>query len=200
MRGWLFGVALMLAGGPALAAVPDAPPSPMIDVLSAPATAKAPFAQTLHMGGAKFELETDSLADIVKLIGTGTLGHMGDAGSSYSWVCYSLPHARLWLSGGEGGDLDTVTAQVSEEAASASCPALPAAYRSVNLDGAIWLGVSEAAAVKRLGPAGKSATNWRAWHRKLAFKTDKVDEDDGLAVRIDGGKVVFLEGQRSRRY
>lgn len=200
MRAWLLGMIAGLTAGSAMAAdLPVAPPSPMIETRGASPT-RAAFAQTLRMGKLKFDLAEDRLSDVVKLIGAGTIGRMGDGGEVLFWACYTLPHTRVWLAAGESETLDTVTAQVSNAPPSASCPALPASYQAISLDGAIWLNMSEADLTRRLGPAGKSAGGWQAWRRDLTMAVDKIDEYDGLAARIDGGRVIFLQMQRARSY
>ncbi|MEI9904674.1 MAG: hypothetical protein WDN06_12390 [Asticcacaulis sp.] len=201
MRGWLLAMAAMLTAGPVMAQ-PAAPPSPLMNASAAPATVKTAFAQTVSLGKRTFKLDEDQLPAVARAIGAGTPGHAGDGGDSFTWLCYTLTkaHVRLWLSGGEGGQLDTVTAQASDMPASAECPAMPAAYQAVKIDTWAWLGMSEGDFTQKLGPASKTADAWRGWHRALTMPADKVDEDDSLAMRIETGKVVYLSVSRTATY
>ncbi len=202
MRGWLIGLALM-AAWPALADdLPVAPPSPLANAGAAPATTKVALAVSVTLGKYEARLGETPLNEVYKTIGAGVMEHMGDGGESLEWLCYTLSsdHARLWLSAGESGKLDTITATVSDAAPSSHCPEMPDRFGPTHVDRGIWLGLSEAAMTRMLGPAGNSAGPWRMFHRKLEMPASWVDEDDTLAVRFDKNRLVFLAVSREVTY
>ncbi len=199
MRAGMIALSVALIAGPALAAdLPFAPPSPMVDAMSAKAT-KTAFSKTFSIGTWSAPFEDTPLTEVQKHFG-GTIALQGDAGNAERWLCYDLPdsHQRLWLTAYEinGGRVAEVTmTQVTAPAQSPQCPVLPAGTK-VNVDGLVALGAAPAALTSKLGKPGLQKADWAAWHREVPSGKD-CTEDESLAVRSDNGHIAYFTAYRT---
>lgn len=199
------GAATMLANGATQAGErPMMPPSPMVDPAGAKATTARPVAQSVSLGGKTYALDDAvNLSKLAAELGSVAPGHTGDAGDSFSWVCYALPaqQLRLWLAAGEGGKLDMVTVQSSQAAPSASCPVAAGNLAPVTIDGIISVGMTEEQLKARLGPPARSESGWWVYRRSVDMQEGaRMDEDDELVVHVDKGRIVYLQAKRTATY
>ena len=187
-----------------------APPEfPFPDGL-AQATLAARPATALHLGDYAVQFEQTALLDVVHTLGSGKINHQGDAGGSLSWICYDIPGKRLtqrlWITAGElqnGKVADGVIAREAVLPRTPDCPVLPAKYRPAQIDHALWLGSSRAAADHALGPASSERGGWLEYEYQGKYRVAApqsggdanlidYDEVDGLLLRLLDGRVVEL--------
>lgn len=195
MRGWILGVAVMLAAGPALADdLPVAPPSPMIDPYGGKEMAKGPAVATFALGGFHGQFQTTSLDKIRAAVGAGAVQKVPGQ-DLFDYLCYDLPSggARVWLAvtdemGNTGDLVDSVTVKPLEpsDPKSRACPALPARFAPAAIDGNFRLGMSRADLLRLLGQPSLDAGGW------LVFQGAANDSRETVTVRLDKDKVVFL--------
>ena len=200
MRAILSVMCGMVLAGTALAGdLPVAPPSPMA-TFSKPTTT-VPFSQSVSFGGTKVDLESRTVIQMKTAIGVGVVDDMGSAGDHITWLCYDLPEtrARVWIWGGESGRFDSLTAEVLSDRApkSSHCPALPAKFRPIAIDGWLWLGASREALIKHLGAPATETGGWLVFSREVSGSRD---EDDRLVVRLENGRVAALWASRETTY
>ncbi|ESQ75385.1 hypothetical protein ABAC402_09795 [Asticcacaulis sp. AC402] len=131
-------------------------------------------------------------------LGSGIIDSLGDGGERIEWLCYDLPGARLWLTE-ELSEISEVTMMKRSKAApvSSHCPALPAKFHSVKVDGYLTLGTSRADLIQRLGQPARQAGDWLTFHRTSSTKGDEYNE---LVIRLDNGKVAALWAKRLTTY
>lgn len=199
MRARVMALSVALFAGQAAAAdLPFAPPSPMVDAMSAKPTRTA-FARGFAIASWRGTFETTHLIDVQKRFG-GTIARQGDAGTSEQWLCYDLPdsHQRLWLVSYEinGGTVAEVTmAEASAPAQSPQCPALTAGTK-VNIDGFVGLGTPAMSLAGKLGKPGLEKADWAAWYRNVPAGKG-CTEDETLAARSDHGHIAFVSAHRT---
>ncbi len=189
------GMMLMMASGAEAADLAIAPPTPVVS-RDAPASTTVPFAQGFQLGSFRGGFEDTKLEAVRKFVASGVIDRQGDAGDAEAWLCYDLPGGqRVWLSSGEisGGAVDRITLWPAGTARSSHCPAVPAGFAGVAVDG-IGLGTTEIELIKRLGQPGKRANGWLVFHH--AAKKGQMDDDQTLVVKIDSGRVSALEVSR----
>lgn len=176
---------LILSTGIAQAAVRTAaPPSPPLDTLGAPAV-KALFARDLNLGQSKYKLDDLLIAELPRMTG---VGHM-DLMPGVAWVCYDLSDGqRVWFSSGgkaSFGFLDNVT--LTRAAGSAGrCPALPAKFSPIAIDGTIRLGMTKADLIGRLGTPSRQIDTW------VVYSGRSEKGRTGLAVQFANDKAIFI--------
>lgn len=176
-----------------------------LDLNSVPATLKLPVNKIL-LGDFVVELESTTLDDVQKIIGSGIIQHRGDAGDSEYWLCYSIPTKkepqRIWFSSGEmGGDNHAILSIAAKSGAYGlkDCPELPAKFRKVSFGNALWLG-NDSGTLKTLfgEPSGKSG-NW--WIYSYAGKSLPGPQDAPnvaydvtatVEAEVKDGKIVTL--------
>ena len=138
-------VGATIIAGSAFATEGAPPPNGLPDdaeVLQSAPNVRALFAPSVRLGGVEIVLEETLLTAIRDSIGVGQIAHLGDAGSSLYWLCYTndrpaLPY-RIWLSRGAlhgSGEVNAVTAELLGEnrAPTADCPLLPASFTSITV-------------------------------------------------------------------
>jgi hypothetical protein len=189
-----------------------APPKlPNIDHVR-PTLKESPVSNVL-LGTLAIKLESTSLDDILNAAGSGDINHMGDAGGSQYWICYTLPFndesERIWFSSGELGGpdnkIDSFYAVIDEKVkSSTSCPELPARLRPASLSNGVGLGAASDMLDRRLGKPSAKIGGWRfysytgptsgLWIDPVTGKSRKKEfEELGiLGVRIRDGKIVGL--------
>ena len=200
MRGWLLGLAMLVtAGSVAAQDLPVAPPSPLVDPYGGKAMKKAPVVDNFALGGARGQFQVTSLDKVRAAVGGGVVQKVPGQGL-FDYLCYDLPSAgeRVWLAvtdemGNEGDLVDSVTVKPlqSSDPKSRTCPALPARFAPVIVDGGVRLGMSRKDIIRVLGQPSLDTGGW------LVFWSDADDNRMTVTARIDGGKVVFLYVSRT---
>lgn len=145
------------------------PPKTPKNFYSEPPSSHNMLSAGVHLGYLHILFEQTTLASVIHEAGEGKIGHVGDAGESIYWVCYTVTtHARgrIWLiahgeMGGPEHRIGLVDAKYDERASPTSdCPALPVKLGEFSFDGNIVLGMSDSAAIDTLGPIYKRQNSW----------------------------------------
>jgi hypothetical protein len=131
------------------------------DIISIDATLKVDPVRKIQIGKFIAGFESTTLDEIRKFLGTGSIDHSGDAGSSQYWLCYSLPGQRVWfISHGEMGGSTHVLTQVRvistdpKKVENKSCPTLPPEVKPIQFDFG-WIGTTKESLIDSLGqPSG----------------------------------------------
>ena len=195
MRSWLLGMGMMLAAGSALAGdLPVAPPSPMVDPYGGKVMAKAPAVSEFALGGLHGQFGATTFEKTSAATGAGSVEKLPGQ-DLFNYLCYDLPSAkaRVWLAatdemGNAGNQIDSITVKPIEasDPRSKACPALPARFGPVSIDGRISLGMTRQALVAALGQPSLDTGGW------MVFHGEGTDRRMTITVRIDAGKVAFL--------
>lgn len=194
-------MAAALVLGSAFAAVPP-PQDPVGDTISWPQISKSPPATELRLGTLQVQLEKTTLRTI-QASAKGTISHRGDAAGSFFWLCYALPHQRVWvLSHGEmGGPEHEVTEinaeKVKGQGSAANCPDLPQNLQPISLHGGIWIGSSQESVIKALGPPSYTKGQWQSFNYDGKVKghcpPDGYDLTNWMLIKIHLGRVVAIK-------
>jgi hypothetical protein len=150
-----------IVGGDAAQAGDMVPPPAVPSDNAAAATLARMPSSRLRLGPLDIVLEETPLPVVRELLSTGAIAERGSTAQRMSWLCYTYDsdgaRQRVWIiSSSDFGEADHVADGVAaeivdaNEAAPASCPALPAGL-PVWLDRKIWLGLSRDELVRRLG-------------------------------------------------
>jgi hypothetical protein len=138
------------------------------------------------------EFEKTTLGELRKWAGAATMEQDGDAGSSRSWLCYSLPGQLVWFISTEMGGDEQALMQLFGEAIQDGdprvdkCPRLPPTMQPIALEFG-WVGSSEAKIRAVLGPPSGVRRDWSQYlytgkqrgrlQVKAAGKTESTDLD-----------------------
>lgn len=122
------------------------------------------------MGSFNVKFERTTLNMVVHAVGRGEIAHLGEAGTSVYWLCYTVPRARhierVWIAadgemGGEEHAITQITAQeVPSTAGIEDCPYLPEAVRPLSFSQGVWLGTQENQALNILGRPSHQENRW----------------------------------------
>ncbi len=199
MRAILIALALM-AAAPALAGdLLTAPPSPPVSPSDVDSLSKAGFARSFVVGAITGTLGDMPLSRFVSQAKAGKVETMSGNGVAMSWACYDVAGVRAWLSVtdemGNGKSVDTITLKPRDMASSNTCAPL-ASQQAPVVDGAIRIGMTKADLIARLGSPSKQKAGW------LVFRANPSIKSGGsffttLIVRIDNGKVAFIEASNT---
>lgn len=137
------------------------PPPPQVHEIIVPATLSSDPVKGIRLGKFLVEFEATTLKQIRDTIGYGAIAHLGDAGGSQYWLCYSQPGQFIWfISHGEMGGLDHVLTQViavatnSDSRTGPQCPVIPSHAQPI-LSSFGWVGISKKDLFELLGqPSG----------------------------------------------
>lgn len=189
-----------------------ATPPPHIPVSPTPPRAvlqPSPFNE-MTMGGLHVLLEKTSLDEVRAAASAGVIAHLGDAGASIYWLCYTnlnaTPAERIWLvsdgeMGGREHSVSSVIAQRSPGAhASADCPAMPATLAPMKLESGIWLDTPPETARKILGAASFHSGNWESYDYQGKVPGSCAgagfDLTSSLMLRVAGKRIDTLRISR----
>jgi hypothetical protein len=199
MRAILMALGLVAAGPAFAGAAVPAPPSPLLNPSQAEAGSRATFARTFIVGTLKGDLGATSLAGFVAQARMGKIERMAGGGAALAWTCYDVGGDRMWLSTtdemGEKAYVDTITITPRDASTPGTCPSLPSSQK-VTVDGVIRIGMTKADLIARLGAPSRQKADW------LAYRANPPIKGGGsvfttLVVRIDGGKVAFIEASNT---
>ena len=131
--------------------------------ITVPPTLKTDPIHEITIGNFKAKFEETTLSEILKAVGVGTIQYNRDDGVGQYWLCYSLPHQRVWFISNElmsGSEYELTQVQaVSIKPTSivnASCPQIPPRFQTISMNFG-WIGSSQETLVKVLGqPSGKN--------------------------------------------
>lgn len=203
MKFWLWVMLIQLAPRLLNAAPAEGiiPPPTMPNMNHIPSKLTAPATSKVLLGKLIVELELTTLGEVQKSAGVGAIQHMGDAGGSEDWLCYTTSlrgqSERIWISSGElGGSehaVDSFYAVANTNSKeSAHCPELPARLRPVSLGSPIWLGSSPHQLNALYGEPSMKSSGW--WFYSYSGKVP-VNGFDRLAIlgaHVINGKIVGL--------
>lgn len=201
---WLFTILILLVPRLLNATSVDGfvPPPKMPNIDHLHPTLKSPPISKIIMGKLVLELELTTLNEVKKSASAGVIQHMGDAGGSEYWLCYSTSlrrqPERIWVSSGELGGSEHAVGIFYAEAGSemtrgsADCPGLPLWLRPVSFGNSLWLGSSPEQLKELFGKPSAKMGNW--WFYSYSGKAPLVgfDQLSILGVGISNGKVVGL--------
>lgn len=127
--------------------------------IEVPATLKSDPIRVFQMGTFKAIFEETTLSAIMGALGKGSIQLSRATGESQYWLCYSLPHQRIWLiSNGEMGGPDHTLTQVQAVSTKtlsqedAACPQIPTSFQPISMNFG-WLETSKEQLLASLGPA-----------------------------------------------
>ena len=179
------------------------PKDPLGDAISWPQISKRPPATDLVMGKLEVQLEITTLGDISAAAGRGAVSHQGDAGDSVYWLCYTLPHQRVWiLSNGEMGGPEHAVTEIDAEKINASastkdCPDLPQSLEPISFHGGIWLGSDLTRVSRALGPPSYTKGQWQSFNYKGKVAghcaPDGFDLMNWVLIKSESGRVVGIK-------
>jgi hypothetical protein len=153
-----FAVALLYATA-AFADARAVPPESGPDEITVPSTVTEDHVRHVRLGKRVAEFELTRLDELRDWTGAGTIERDGDAGTSRTWLCYSLPEQLVWFISTEMGGGSALMEVFGEAVSSkdpriATCPRLPESLRPIAFDFG-WVGSSEKAFRAVLGqPSG----------------------------------------------
>lgn len=196
MRAILIVVFGWMTAGIALAGdLPVAPPSPMVEPFAKGHEAKVPLAQTFGFGASSFKLGHTAFDPVMKQLGGGSLQIMA---GEFQYVCYDLPQSqqRVWMAATDemgDGSIDSITVKRLEagDPKSRLCPALPARYQPLRIDGVVQLGTSRNELIQRFGAPVRESGVW------LVFNGGGDLSRQSVTVRLEAGKVAFLYAENT---
>jgi hypothetical protein len=144
-----------LAAAFAISATQASTPPPDAPSLHGASTAQPP-ATHIKLGAIAVVLEETSLREVAQSMGAGKIAHLGDAGESQYWLCYSSDNSRVWIiSAGEmGGSDHEVTRIVVRHGKSSSneeCPTLEGKLLRLSINDRDWLGKPISEVTKAIG-------------------------------------------------
>lgn len=205
-------IVLVVASGHARAI----PPDPGIEESAVPDTVSRDHVLQVRLGKHVAKYEKTTLDEIRAWAGAGIPEGDGDASTARSWLCYSFPGQMVWFVSTEMGGL-TRFMELYGEAVSESdprfkqCPSLPESLRPIEFDFG-WVGSSEAAFRKVLGPPSRVHGEWsqysyagkeRGPYRDLGSgKSKTVEYDVGafIEARFQNGKAVAVRASHVTSY
>jgi len=199
MRAILMAFGLM-AAAPAFAAdLLTAPPSPLLNPWEVQGTSKTTFARTFSVGALKGDLGDTLLAKFVTQTRAGKIQKITGNQDQMSWACYDIAGDRVWLSSTDqmasAETIDTITIKPRDPGASA-CAALPSSQKAA-VDGAIRIGMTKADLLARLGPPSQQKADWFVFRAFVPYKSNDGSFITTLVVRLDQGKVAFIEASNT---
>jgi hypothetical protein len=197
------------AGPQAPLASHELPPPWPLGERSFPSKSKRRPTNNIKLGSLVIAYEESGLANTARAIAVGKIQHQGDTGDSMYWLCFTLEGTkgleRVWLLSQldlSAGITGLRAVSLKDGGPTAGCPLMPANFRPVSLDGAVWLGSTEKAAVGALGTPSFSEGPWR-W---FAFeeRDHSQCQPEGslqfnwLLYKVEEGAIVaVLTGQSS---
>lgn len=198
MRAILIALGLMATTSASAGDLLTAPPSPPLSPSEVDGLSKATFARTFSVGALAGKLGNTPLNLFITQARTGKIETMSGNGVAMSWVCYDVAGVRAWLSVsdemGNGKGIDTVTIKPRDPGTSGTCAALGASQAPA-VDGAIRIGMSRADLIAHLGAPSKQKADWLIFRANPATKGGSFFTT--LIVRIDSGKVAFIEASNT---
>lgn len=200
-RHYLLLISAALVCSAAVARVPP-PRDPFGGAIDWPQISMTPPATDLMLGSFRIRLEKTRLDAIAEAAG-GTIRHQGDAAGSTYWLCYTLPHQRMWIRsngemGGPGHAVSQVDARaINQKSSDTGCPALPRKLQPMSLHGGIGIGSTAQAVSRALGKPSHIAGAWQSFN--YAGKVpgqcppNGFDLTNWVLVKIAHGRVVEIK-------
>jgi hypothetical protein len=181
----------------------DAPPY-VPDLHWAPTLAHPPSIG-VTVGRFRILFENTTLADVAIAALGGEIRHMGDAGDSVYWLCFTNPGSgfadQIWIvsSGEMGGSEHEITEVIAKRThgrpVTSPCPTLPVDMRYVSFDGHLWLGDSDGKIGSRLGPPSTKDGLWRTfdYQGKVPGRCEGgFDQTDWLTTKSSHNRVTLI--------
>lgn len=199
MRAILIAFGLMAATPVFAGEALPAPPSPLLSPWDVDDSSHATFARTFSLGALKGNLGDTLLTRFIAYAKAGRVQKMTANQEQISWTCYDIAGDRVWLSSTDqmasAETIDTITIKPRDPGPSA-CASL-SSPRKAAVDGIVSLGMTKADLVKRLGSPSKQKADWMVFRASVPYKSNDGSFITTLVVRIDNGRVVFIEASNT---
>lgn len=202
MKAVIASIALALAFQPAAGLAQDAATSPSNPDWNGSISRHYGIARAqpdmLTVGTFKFRFDDKGFDAFQAIVGPSRKHRTGDAGDSFAWLCYGLPHGqRLWVTSGELGNTGNAITGAElrvmppQTPASPDCPSIAL---NADIDG-VRLGITRAQITAVLGDPVKSTANQLLY--TYDTRTERGDDVTGsLFVYLTNGRVSRMIAQR----